>query len=118
MGEFEADDADDDEEDGDEPDDVIGIAKEEDSANDGARCTDPCPHGVGGSNGDALHGLGNGEKAEDDEDDGNYAGNYLGEPLAEFKRDCKADFEKTCEQKKYPSNRHMQVPIPIMKPSG
>ena len=84
MGQFQANDPDDDQENGDESNDVIGIAKKENAADDCPGCANPCPNSVSSSNGNAFHRLRDGEEAEDDKDDSDDARNNLGKPLAEF----------------------------------
>lgn len=58
VGEFEADDADDDEKDRDESNDVIGIAEEDDAAYHSSCGANARPNGVGGTDRNALHRLG------------------------------------------------------------
>ncbi len=77
MGELEANDPDDDEKNRDQANDVVGVAKEENSACDCARSSDASPNGISGSDGDCLHRLGDGEKAQHDENHRNDARDQL-----------------------------------------
>ncbi len=98
MSELKSDDSDDDEEDGDDADDVIGIAEKEDPAGNCTSSANPCPNGIGSSNRDCFHRLGNGEKTQYDENDCDDAGDDLGESLAEFQSNGEADLKKSGEK--------------------
>lgn len=89
---------------------MVGIAKKENSADHCSCSSNSRPYGVSSADGNALHGLGDGEEAKDDENHSDDAGNNSCETLAEFQGDGKADLKKACEQKKYPSNRHVCAP--------
>lgn len=95
MSQFETDNAHDDEKDGNQPDEVVRIAKENDATDNCPSRTDSRPHCVGCSNGDRLHRLRDSKKAEDNKNHGNHAGNKPRKALAKFQSDGKANFKKT-----------------------
>ncbi len=94
MDEFEADDADDDEHDGDKADDVRGVAKENNTREHGSCGADTGPYSVSRTDRDCFHGLRDGKKAENDEDDSDDAGNEFAKAAAVFKSDGKANLKK------------------------
>ena len=97
MDELEADDADDDEHDGDKANDVCRVAKENNTCEHGSGRTDTGPHRISSSDRDCFHGLRYGKKAENDEDDGNNAGKQFAEAAAVFKSDGEADLKKASQ---------------------
>jgi len=110
VSELQTDDPDDDQKDWDQSNNVIGIAKKENSADHRPCSADPCPYGICSSYRNALHRLRDGKETENNENDSDDARNDLCKSLAEFQGNGKADFKKACEQKKYPSNRHVCAP--------
>ncbi len=94
MDELEADDADDDEHDGDKADNVRRVAKENNTREHGPCGADAGPYSIGGADGDCFHGLRYGKEAEDDEDDSDDAGKQFAEAAAVFKSDGKANLKK------------------------
>ena len=63
MSQLKADDADDDQEDREQSNDVVGVSKKEDAADHRASSADSGPHSISGSDRDTLHGLRDGEEA-------------------------------------------------------
>jgi len=95
MDEFKSDDSDDDQHDRDQADNMGGIAEKDDACNNGAGSADPGPHGISSADRNGLHGLGNGEEAEYDEDDSDDARDELAESLTIFEGDGEADLKET-----------------------
>ena len=95
MCKLEADDADDDERDGDEADKVVWVAEEYDPRDNGACGSDTCPHGVSSSDGNTFHRLRDGKETEYYEDNGDNARDNLWKSLAEFECNCKTDLKKS-----------------------
>lgn len=84
MGDFKADDAEEDQKERNQSDDVIGVSKKQHAADDSSCGADPCPDSVGCADGDKLHRLGDGEEAKYDENDGDDTGNESSESLAKL----------------------------------
>lgn len=75
VSQFKADDSNNDQENGDQADEMIRIAKKEDSTDNSACSANSCPYGISSSNRNALHGLRDGKEAEDDKNNCDDAGN-------------------------------------------
>lgn len=95
MDEFKANNADNNQRNGEEPNDMGRISKKNNSRDDGSCSADPCPDGIGRSDRDGLHGLRDREKTQHNENHRDNAGDDLCKSLAVFERDGEADFKKT-----------------------
>ena len=63
---------------------MVRVAKEKNAAKYCASCTNSSPDSVGGSDGNYFHGLRDGKKTQDDENDRDDAGDESGEALTIF----------------------------------
>ena len=98
MGQLKTDDSNDDQEDRYQANEVIGISKKDDTADNSSCSANSRPNSIGSANRDCLHGLRNGKETQHDEDNSDDARDQSGKTLAELERDGKADFKKASEQ--------------------